>query len=174
MNAPHYLQDRRPQKSHSVLSQSRLEGNSHLWRPQGLLLLRAFHLLSNVDISGAAAVAAEQSCAFLTYGSYGRMAPAPQSDGLRSTKSPSVEAVTREKSVGWTQRERCVRSPSRPLPPCALLSIVPISWESVVAITYCLLGGKADAVCIQVFQEGSVNRIRKLTHFYDIILVVFQ
>lgn len=43
-----------------------------------------------------------------------------------------------------------------------------------MAITYCLLRGKVDAVCVQVFQEGSVNRIWKFTHFYNIILTVFQ
>lgn len=41
-------------------------------------------------------------------------------------------------------------------------------------ITYCLLGGQADAVRVQVLQEGSVNRIRKFTHFYNIILIVLQ
>lgn len=43
-----------------------------------------------------------------------------------------------------------------------------------MAITHCLLRGKADAVCVQVFQEGSVNRIWKFTHFYNIVLTIFQ
>lgn len=46
--------------------------------------------------------------------------------------------------------------------------------EKSGSITYCLLGRKADAVRVQVFQEGSVNRIRKFTHFHGVILVVLQ
>lgn len=41
-----------------------------------------------------------------------------------------------------------------------------------MANTYCIFGREPNVVCIQVFQEGSVNRIRKFTHFYNFIIVI--
>lgn len=41
-----------------------------------------------------------------------------------------------------------------------------------MANTYCIFRREPNTVCIQVFQEGSVNRVRKFTHFYNFIIIV--
>jgi len=41
-----------------------------------------------------------------------------------------------------------------------------------MANTYGIFRREPNTVCIQVLQEGSVNRIRKFTHFYNFIIII--
>lgn len=57
---------------------------------------------------------------------------------------------------GLTATSTRLHRTTLPSSPARCQSLGNVWWQLV---TYCLLRGKTDAVCVQVFQEGSVDRI---------------